>query len=305
MRRLQIISNHLNPNQQQQTSKAKFSIDVASSLWDFENSRERTHSNLSSFLIQFQNNSISINPSICSSNQQPYSSSLFLVNGKWNEIIETVRNRLKEHHKTMNVNTKIVQRASVLCPIFERNNELYLILTKRSKHLKSHSGEVCFPGGKMDFGEDAPTTALRETEEEIGIPREKITIVGHYDQILGRKLQLVTPFVGFVSKDFTVKTNESEVEDIFYVPLRFFLEPKFVHFHKVYWIDNEEFISPYFFYTDPNGKSFIIWGLTALAICRMFEICFNVCIGTPNIHSILQRWFESAQESDGKTYQQM
>jgi 8-oxo-dGTP pyrophosphatase MutT (NUDIX family) len=118
--------------------------------------------------------------------------------------IEHVRRRLAAH--AVKENEALLKRASVLIPLFERNNELYVLMTKRSRHLNSHAGQMSFPGGKQDpTDRDSQETALRETHEEVGIEPSQVTIAGKLDQILSRKYHLVSPFVGFLQKNFTVR----------------------------------------------------------------------------------------------------
>ena len=107
----------------------------------------------------------------------------------------------------------------------EINGELHFILNKRAAGV-NQPGDVCFPGGHQEKGEDLQDTALRETEEEIGIPREKIQILGKSDFVLTIYRGMIQPFVGFVPYDVyqQAKPNPEEVEAIFTVPLKFFME---------------------------------------------------------------------------------
>lgn len=145
---------------------------------------------------------------------------------------------------------------------------------------------------------DALEAALRETEEEVGINRNKITIIGKLDQILSRRYQVVTPFVGVISSDFEVKPNENEVECILYVPLRFFIDRKTHHSHRMDFLNSDHY-SHYFFFAEKDGRMFVIWGLTALVMVRLLEIAFghNVIDG-PHQQRSLEMWFQDAQEMD-------
>ena len=98
-------------------------------------------------------------------------------------MLNKIRQSLAGHHSLKNL--QIQKRASVLIPLLEAEGELFVMLTLRSEHLRSHAGQVSFPGGKEE-PEDANSleTALRETNEEIDLSKEKIEIIGKLDQIL-------------------------------------------------------------------------------------------------------------------------
>ena len=107
----------------------------------------------------------------------------------------------------------------------EIDGELHFILNKRAAGV-NQPGDVCFPGGHQEKGEDLQDTALRETEEEIGIPRESIQVLGKSDFVLTIYRGMIQPFVGFVPYEVyqNAKPNPEEVEAMFTVPLKFFME---------------------------------------------------------------------------------
>ncbi len=117
--------------------------------------------------------------------------------------------------------------AAVLVPLIERGQALTLLLTQRAAHLADHSGEVSFPGGRQEPGDrDAIETALRETEEEIGLPRARVEVVGCLDAYRTGTGFVVTPVVGLVRPPFALRPDPFEVEAVFEVPLDFLLDPK-------------------------------------------------------------------------------
>eukprot|EP00890_Picochlorum_soloecismus_P004503 jgi/Picsp_1/5053/NSC_02416-R1_nudix hydrolase 15 len=119
------------------------------------------------------------------------------------------------------------KHASVLCPIFKSSSgEIRVLLTQRSTKLKSHPGEVCFPGGKYDEAQDKDyvATALRETYEEIGIKAEMVKVVAVLQPLLSKHLYSVTTVIGIISNEVVCRPNEEEVSCIFSVPLALFLE---------------------------------------------------------------------------------
>ena len=136
--------------------------------------------------------------------------------------VEKIRQALAAHNPSENL--RVRKRASVLIPLLESEDEIFLMLTRRSTEMRSHPGQVSFPGGKQDSDDDGSMhTALRETYEEIGLPREKVEIIGMLDQILSLHYYLVTPYVGLIPPDFVPVPNIDEIESVFKVPLAFFM----------------------------------------------------------------------------------
>ena len=117
-------------------------------------------------------------------------------------------------------------RAAVLVPIVERPEGLTILLTQRASHLKHHPGQVSFPGGRVEANDAGPwDTALRETEEEIGLGREHVSLAGYLADHFVISGYLVTPAVAFVRTGFELKLDLTEVDDVFEVPLDFVLDP--------------------------------------------------------------------------------
>jgi 8-oxo-dGTP pyrophosphatase MutT (NUDIX family) len=117
-------------------------------------------------------------------------------------------------------------RAAVLVPIVDRPEGLSVLLTQRASHLKHHPGQISFPGGRMEAGDATPwDAALRETEEEIGLPREHVSLAGYLSDHVVITGYLVTPAVAFVRPGFDLRLDVTEVEEAFEVPLDFILDP--------------------------------------------------------------------------------
>ncbi|MBR6543427.1 MAG: CoA pyrophosphatase [Anaerotignum sp.] len=169
----------------------------------------------------------------------------------------------------------------------EIDGELHFILNKRAAGV-NQPGDICFPGGHQEKGETLQETALRETEEEIGIPRDKIQVLGKSDFMLTVYRGMIQPFVGFVPYEIfkDAKPNPEEVELIFTVPLKFFLETE-PDKHDTVWkvIESETF--PY--HRIEGGKNYpfskgkttqlfyeydghTIWGFTAQVIRNIVYI---------------------------------
>jgi len=110
--------------------------------------------------------------------------------------------------------------ASVLAPIQQRPDGDYLILTQRSENLSSHSGQVAFPGGKVEPEDDsAAAAALRESYEELGIDPDHVRILGQLDQVVAGYNFLVTPFVGIIPYPYEFRLNPEETAAVFSVPV--------------------------------------------------------------------------------------
>ena len=116
-------------------------------------------------------------------------------------------------------------RAAVLMPLVERPTGLQVLLTQRASHLKNHPGQISFPGGRIETADAGPwEAALRETREEIGLEPQFVTRAGYLQDHLVISGFRVTPAVGFVQPGFNLHLDETEVENVFEVPLEFVLD---------------------------------------------------------------------------------
>jgi 8-oxo-dGTP pyrophosphatase MutT (NUDIX family) len=113
-----------------------------------------------------------------------------------------------------------IRPAAVLVPIVDRPEGLTVLLTQRAAHLKNHAGQVSFPGGRMEEQDESPlAAALRETEEEIGLQRNFVRVVGYLESHLIFTGFHVVPVVAFVTPGFTLHPDPKEVAEVFEVPL--------------------------------------------------------------------------------------
>ncbi|MEL0629288.1 CoA pyrophosphatase [Psychromonas aquatilis] len=159
---------------------------------------------------------------------------------------------------------KILKKAAVLIPLVQRNNELHVILTQRALHLKHHPGQISFPGGRYEVTDNSlAITALRETEEEIGIEQHKVELVGHLTSIETNSGYHVTPYIGFVDNTHQISIDRSEVRASFEVPFSFIINPK--NFTKTHWITNNK---PHFSYCCVY-QEYLIWGATAQMLINL------------------------------------
>lgn len=151
-------------------------------------------------------------------------------------------------------------RAAILVPIVEQHRQPHFLLTLRTHHVATHKGQVSFPGGMFDVADvSLGFTALRETQEELGIPPTQIEVLGQFHDYLAVTDVLVTPFVGFIEAGARLSPNPREVEKVLNVPLEFFRRTK-PRSELVIWHHQP---SPLYFY-DYAGE--VVWGLTARII---------------------------------------
>ena len=163
------------------------------------------------------------------------------------------------------LNERTFKRAAVLMPVIDRDGEASVLMTQRTAHLSAHSGQIAFPGGKIDPGETPEQAALREAHEEVGLDPDYVDVIGTFgDYFSGSGFQ-VAPVVGLVKDGFSLTRNEAEVAHIFEVPLSFLMTAdnhsletwtfngKERHLYAMPWRDET---------LDPPAE-WRIWGLTA------------------------------------------
>ena len=161
--------------------------------------------------------------------------------------------------------------AAVLIPLVMRD-ELMLLLTERGKNMSTHSGQIAFPGGRTDETDaDAVYTALRETDEEIGLQGGHVEVLGTLPNYVTGSAFIVTPVVALVKPGFLLQPNPAEVADVFEVPLRFLMNPAHHRRHAFEFegIQREWLSMPYTSDAPDLPKERYIWGATA-AILRNF-----------------------------------
>lgn len=152
--------------------------------------------------------------------------------------------------------------AAVLIAITDRAQP-GVILTVRREHLRTHAGQIAFPGGRIDPGEDAVAAALREAHEEVLVPPELVEVVGAIEPYRTVTGYVVTPVLGVLPPDLSLEPHEHEVADLFEAPLGFLLDPanqqrksalfqgQTRHYYEIVWNDRR------------------IWGATAAIIVNL------------------------------------
>ena len=160
-----------------------------------------------------------------------------------------------------------VTKAAVLIPLVLKEKGLSVLLTQRTNHLHDHAGQISFPGGRMDPEDQSPNdTALRESQEEIGLDPKRVEIIGHMPQYLTVSGYSVTPVVGLVQAQAEYVLDEFEVADVFEVPLSFLLDPAN---HQVRLWQSEQ--GGRRFYSMPYENRFI-WGATAGMLRNLYHL---------------------------------
>ena len=156
-----------------------------------------------------------------------------------------------------------VTPAAVLVPVVDRPRPT-LILTLRPETMRKHPGQISFPGGRVDPGDAGPVeAALREAEEEIGLPRERVEVIGTADRYRTVTGFEVTPVIGIVPPDLELRPHPGEVAALFEAPLDYLLDPARHAVRTVEWRGRERC----YFEIDYEGRR--IWGATAAMIVNL------------------------------------
>ena len=160
------------------------------------------------------------------------------------------------------------RQAAVLLPLYETAEGPHFVLTKRTELVPTHKGQISFPGGGFQDGDgDLLATALRETEEEIGLRRGDVDVVGVLDDtVTAASSHVVRPFVGFVPHPYPFRLASFEIEQLVHLPLRPLLEPNC--FREEVW-DRDRRPHSVFFY-EHDGHT--VWGLTARILKQFVEV---------------------------------
>jgi 8-oxo-dGTP pyrophosphatase MutT (NUDIX family) len=187
--------------------------------------------------------------------------------------LEELNSQYGDHQMASDIASVLADKpfrpAAVLIPVVAREVPTFL-LTQRADELSTHSGQVAFPGGRIDDGDADPAeAAMREAEEEIGLAREFITPLGYLDPYLSGTGFRIVPVVALVTPDFTLKINPREVLDVFEVPLDFLMSPANHARHSGQWKGVNRS-----YYAMPFGERYI-WGVTAGIIRRLYERLYS------------------------------
>jgi mutator protein MutT len=162
------------------------------------------------------------------------------------------------------------RRACVLIPLIRATDGGWSVLfTRRAENLAAHSGQIAFPGGAVEEGETLEEAAVREAEEEVGIPRQHVEILGRLDDVVTHSGFLVAPFAGVIHEPVAYVMQESEVVEIFEVPVEALLdlrnpEVRYVPFRNKHY--------PAYFY---EYAGYEIWGLTGRMLKGFLDLVWQ------------------------------
>ena len=160
--------------------------------------------------------------------------------------------------------------SAVLIALFDGDYGAEVLLTRRAWHLRSHRGEVCFPGGRQDLGETAIDTALREANEEVQLDPADVTVVGELDQIATASSEsVIVPIVAHLAKRPILTPGTSEVDRIFTVPLNDFLQPG--TYREERWSRGSMTFPVVFFELDDET----VWGATGRMMRDLLLLALN------------------------------
>lgn len=156
--------------------------------------------------------------------------------------------------------------AAVLVPLVLRPEGPTVLLTQRTDHLHDHAGQISFPGGRIETDESPEQAALRETVEEVGLPRDRIELIGRLDTYIVRTGFIVTPTVGFVHPPFDIDPDPFEVAEVFEVPLAFVLDRGNHQRHS------REFRGVHRSFYALQFEQRYIWGATAAMLVNLVDV---------------------------------
>jgi 8-oxo-dGTP pyrophosphatase MutT (NUDIX family) len=158
-----------------------------------------------------------------------------------------------------------IRPAAVLVPVIAREEPMVL-LTQRAAHLTEHSGQISFPGGKIDAADESPAfAALREAHEEIGLDRKHARAVGYLDLYMTTLGYRIVPVIAQIEPGFVLKLNAAEVDNVFEVPLAFVMDQANHQRHSRDWQGMTRH-----YYAIPFGERYI-WGVTAGILRNLYD----------------------------------
>ena len=158
-------------------------------------------------------------------------------------------------------------RASVLIPVINRGHGSTVLFTQRTAHLNDHAGQISFPGGRAEESDaDAAFTALREAEEEVGLARSHVEVLGRIPEYRTGTGFLVTPVVGWVESPGTFTPDPFEVAEVFEVPLRFLMDPANHRVETAFFRDRLRT------YYALSFEGRYIWGATAGMLVSLYRV---------------------------------
>ena len=192
----------------------------------------------------------------------------FDTDDDFTEFKRELRRRLAGR-ETRGIEDLELRHAAVMVLLMNKDNAPHVLLTRRTRNVSSHKGEVSFPGGAMDLSDaDQLSTAYRETEEEVGISRDKIEYIGRFDDYVSLAGFHVMSFIGAIEYPYDFILNSNEIESHFEAPLSMFADRTFDRSEMVNYRGKEFRVYHYLY------QGYEIWGLTARILTEFGE---HVC----------------------------
>lgn len=199
---------------------------------------------------------------------------------------EAIVNKVKDYTPSI-LGDEEFSKYAVLLPLIQKENDIHILFEVRSHKLRRQPGEICFPGGRIDKQDQSvQAAAIRETREELGISNDQISNVSALDYLVSPFGMIVYPHMAFINHHESIVPNHAEVEEVFSVPLSFFLETKPAIYHVNVSVKPEENfpfdliiggkdyqwrsgkVDEYFYVYEDK----VIWGLTARFLARFVEL---------------------------------
>jgi len=183
-------------------------------------------------------------------------------------FVESLRNCLAQ--RTPGVRAEWETRpAAVLVPLYQNGGEWHLLLTERTNTVEDHKGQVAFPGGRVDPGDvDRVDTALREAEEEVGLKREHVTVLGQLDELVTVSQYRITPVVGVFPWPYPFRLSTTELSEVFGVPVRWLADPAHLETRQRHPLISGRPVDVYYFHYPGHT----VWGVTARIILNFLEV---------------------------------
>lgn len=161
------------------------------------------------------------------------------------------------------------RRACVLIPLIRSGSGWAILFTRRAENLAAHSGQISFPGGSVEPGESLEEAAVREADEEVGIPPADVELIGRLDDLVTHSGFLVAPFAGIIHRPFDYVIQESEVVEVFEVPIEVLLDASNP---EVRYVPFRERLYPAYFY---HHDGYEIWGLTGRILKAFLDLTWQ------------------------------
>ena len=158
------------------------------------------------------------------------------------------------------------RRACVLIPLIKTNGGWSILFTRRSENLAAHSGQIAFPGGAVEPGETLTDAAIREAEEEVGIPPRYVELIGRLDDVVTNSGFLVAPFAGVIHEPIEYVMQEAEVVEVFEVPIEALLD---IRNPEVRYVAYRNRRYPAYYY---RYRHYEIWGLTGRMLKAFLDV---------------------------------